>query len=343
MTRSLSKRRSETEKRRRVQPLFSALDAFVAPYAPDGVVLAVSGGADSVALLEAYARWRQRDRGHVVVASVDHGARPAAAEEVSCVLARARVLGFDVEGCRLTPSRFDEATLRGERYRALFAVAAKKGLHSICTAHHADDDAEGYLMSMVGLGGGKQGAAMPPAQAWGDGLWVLRPFVGLSRATLAAARFALGQRTVLVDERDLAMIGARALMRGHVLPVLRDVRPGVEARFAERARRAAEDESALADLAQQLVETESGRVWVRVAQTAHRSVARRALEIGIAEVHRRVYGSQAVERRASGRVMAQLLAASGFAGAGHIRPACFDLPGVRAHVCAEGVWLEPQV
>src|SRR5690606_16138329 len=104
-----ARRPVETERRRLLQPLWNALDVGVAPALPRGVLLAISGGPDSRALMEAVARWPRRfdprsgEVARIEVASVDHGARPEAQVEVEAVCGRARALGFVPHALGLAP------------------------------------------------------------------------------------------------------------------------------------------------------------------------------------------------------------------------------------------------
>lgn len=318
-----------TERRRAVQPLWSALDHAVRPWMSGGVLLAVSGGSDSRALLEAFARWRFRFAGPVAVASVDHGVRAEAPAEVDAVAARARALGFDAVALHLPAAGTDEASLRRARYRALVSAAGQIGLASVCTAHHADDDAEGFLLDALGLGGGRRGASMERAvEAFGGR--VLRPFLRLSRGALAAARSALGAHDVVTDPLDEAGYGSRALLRLRALPALRDLRPNLEERLARKARLVAEDERALSALSQGALEPAGDGFRIRRDRVSHAALARRAVEEAIQ------YMAETDPRRA-GRTVDALLEAAGYGESPRRLGRSFDLPGAVARIVNEGI------
>lgn len=337
-----------TERRRAVQPLWNALERGVGPYLSGGVLLCVSGGGDSRALLEAFARWRRRFEGPIAVASVDHGVRAEAAAEVEAVLARARVLGLDGVGLRLSVSKEDEASLRGARYDALFRAAAELGLGALVTAHHADDDAEGVLLDLLGLGGGRGGAGMPQVLETSRGL-VLRPFLCLSRPRLDLARTALFALDVVQDPLDVAGAGRRADLRHHALPELRRLRPRLDERLAEKARRTAEAEEALFALAASCLERDGDGWALREATLRARvlgdpaapgqrpllAVARRAVEAAIR------YTCPGGDPRRSSRTVDALLDAAGLKGEPRREGRRFHLSGVVAEVVPGGIRLSP--
>lgn len=312
---------AKTLRRRAVQPLWTALDKSVRPALEGGVLLCVSGGTDSSALLEATARWRHRLRGRMEVASVDHGHRETAPDEVEAVHARALALGFEAHTLRATPARKDEGTLREGRYRTLWSCARDRGLAALCTAHHADDDAEGLLMDLLGLGGGREGAGLAPVLTTAQGL-VLRPFVDVTRRDLQHALSALGAPAPFVDPDDARGQNARARLRAQVWPVLSSVQPRAKERVAVKARRRAEDESALGELARAalVVDGEDRLVPLEGLSLA---VARRAVQQALRDLN------VDVDPRRAGRTVDKLLSAAGLtAGAkrGSVG-ASFDLPG----------------
>ena len=154
------------------------------------VHVAVSGGADSLALLLlAHAAFP----GQVHAATVDHGLRPESALEAVRVADVCAALG--VPHATLAPS-WDEAPqanvqaeARAARYEALRRWAALNGRRWLATAHHRDDQAETLLMRLA-RGAGVAGlAGVRPANAMdllGGGLTLLRPLLGWRKAELAA-------------------------------------------------------------------------------------------------------------------------------------------------------------
>jgi tRNA(Ile)-lysidine synthase len=321
----------KTERRRAVQPLWSALERSLGPHLERGALLCVSGGPDSSALLEACARWERRAAGLLEVAAVDHGQRPAARAETEAVVARARALGFEGHRLLVSPRGRGEGALREARYEALFACARERGLCALVTAHHEDDDAEGLLLDLLGLGGGREGAAMAEAAETERGL-VLRPFARLSRAQLALAFSALPAPAPFEDPHDAAGRGARAAVRARALPALCALVPAARARLAQKARRRAEDEAALGALAAAALVGDEGGLLVPAGLP--RAVARRAVMEALRHL------GAADPRRAS-RTLDQALDAAGFGTAPPRAGARFDLPGARGEVTAQGLRILP--
>jgi tRNA(Ile)-lysidine synthase len=173
------------------------LDAlFFAIEAASRVALAVSGGADSLALLDCFDRWRGRRHGRpaAIVLSVDHRLRENSGEEAAVVAGvaaargyRARVLVW--EGPR--PESGVEAAARLARYRLMLGAAREDGASHLLLAHHRDDQAETFLMRLAGGSGLFGLAAMRREVSAGD-LTIVRPFLDLPRTRLAATTAAAG-------------------------------------------------------------------------------------------------------------------------------------------------------
>ncbi|HEY6870317.1 MAG TPA: tRNA lysidine(34) synthetase TilS [Novosphingobium sp.] len=147
--------------------------------------VAVSGGPDSLALLLLA---RAARPGEVEAATVDHGLRPAAADEADEV---ARVCaGLKVSHETLSVTVGDgnvQSEARQARYAALAAWMDRRGLAALLTAHHADDQAETLLLRLnrasgvAGLAGVRAVGQVP-----GTRLPLLRPVLGWRRRELAA-------------------------------------------------------------------------------------------------------------------------------------------------------------
>jgi tRNA(Ile)-lysidine synthase len=179
--------------------LFSGLEEL------PGLVLAVSGGPDSTALLVLAARWTQalkkqrRRHPELLAATVDHGLRPEAKREAAAVKALASRLGvthrtLQWRGAKPRSGLQDAARIA--RYRLLADAAKRAGYEHILTAHTLDDQAETVLFrlargsGLTGLGGMAYAAAVPVAA---DGaLFVVRPFLRVPKARLVATLEAAG-------------------------------------------------------------------------------------------------------------------------------------------------------
>lgn len=226
----------------------------------DGVThagLAVSGGADSTALMHLARRWHDgngKDSPQFTVLTVDHSLRPGSAREAAWVAGRAHTLGLRCAVLRWTPgakrSRI-QADARQARYDLMAGYAYANGLDALVTAHHLDDQAETLLMRL-GRGSGLDGLAGIPERGHWAGLAVLRPFLDVPKARLAATLRALGEDWIedpsnederfervrlrrAMDELQSLGIGAQALARS--ARRLRRAREALEqaaGRFLER-------------------------------------------------------------------------------------------------------------
>ena len=207
------------------------------------ILVAVSGGVDSLALLVTAARVASARTG---VASLDHGLRPEAAAEVARVgeLARSLGLPFHTECLHLRPGPGMEARARAARYAALDRIARAHGYAAVATAHTADDQAETLLMRLA------RGAALRGAGAIrAEGPRLLRPLLAVRRADTEALVASAGLEPVR-DPTNSDPTLFRARIRHDVLPVLRNAAgPSVVERLARFARSAAEDEALLAGYA----------------------------------------------------------------------------------------------
>ncbi|RPH71985.1 MAG: tRNA lysidine(34) synthetase TilS [Myxococcaceae bacterium] len=212
------------------------------------ILVAVSGGVDSLALLVTAARVAGDRTG---VASLDHGLRPEAPAEVERVRELVRSLGlpFHTGSLQLRPGPGAEARARTARYAALDRIARDHGYAAIATAHTADDQAETLLMRLA-RGSALRGAAAIRAEA----PRLLRPLLTIRRSQTEALVAAAGLEPVRDPSNDDPGL-FRTRIRHHVLPVLRQAAgPSVVERLARFARSAAEDEELLAAQATQALE-----------------------------------------------------------------------------------------
>ncbi|HUQ17158.1 MAG TPA: tRNA lysidine(34) synthetase TilS [Candidatus Saccharimonadales bacterium] len=206
---------------------------------PGRVVVAVSGGTDSVALLVLLADCATELGLVLQVAHFDHRTRPkTAAADAAFVAGLAASVGAPFRMGRAEVPAASEEDARRARYAFLRRAAAESGARAIATAHTRDDQAETVLLHATrgsGLGGL---AGMRPSR---DG--IIRPFLALSRADTVAICAAAGiSPREDPSNRDLAF--ARNRVRRRVLPELERINPQARlalARLAEAAAEAADD------------------------------------------------------------------------------------------------------
>jgi tRNA(Ile)-lysidine synthase len=213
------------------------------------LVLAISGGPDSTALLVLAARWRAAlARGPELLAvTIDHGLRRESAAEARAVARLAQKLG--VRHCTLRwrgkkPATGLQQAARQERYRLLAQAARAANARHILTAHTRDDQAETVLLRLTrgsGLTGLGAMARVTPLPV-GDEFVLVRPFLDFPKArlvaTLARAKIPFADDPSNRDPRF-----TRPRLRD-VMPVL--AREGLDAaRLATLARRLRRAEAAI--------------------------------------------------------------------------------------------------
>ena len=199
------------------------------------VVVAVSGGRDSMVLLEAVSRVAALRV--AAVATFDHGTGPVATRAAALVEERARRLGFPVRSEVSRAPASTEAGWRAQRLEFLRAVASEANAR-VMTAHTLDDHLETVLMRVL-RGAGARGLAglLAPSE-------MSRPFVGVSRATVGACAH-LWSVPFVDDPTNLSRRHLRNRVRMDLFPALTRVRPQLPSELLELSRSAAELRSAL--------------------------------------------------------------------------------------------------
>ncbi|SDN84735.1 tRNA lysidine(34) synthetase TilS [Afipia sp. GAS231] len=158
--------------------------------AAPALLLAVSGGPDSIALMWLVARWRRAmTRGpRVIAVTVDHGLRSEAAREARDVKRLAKELDLPHRTLRWTgvkPKTGLPAAARAARYRLLAQAARAGGATHILTAHTRDDQAETLLMRML-RGSGIAGLAAMARESEREGVLLARPLLDVPKSQLVA-------------------------------------------------------------------------------------------------------------------------------------------------------------
>lgn len=203
-------------------------ESLMAPFAlppKTKVILAVSGGVDSMSLLTLLAPLTPQIA--LTVATFDHALRPESASEQAAVVAFCQQLGVPVVTGQWSqgPARAGEAAAREARFAFLTQVARNRGAAFIVTAHHADDQLETILFRLARSGHATSLQGIRPRQSW-RGLTILHPLLAVSKATLQA--YALAHHVPFATDPTNQDDGlARNRLRHQVVPVLKDLNPQV--------------------------------------------------------------------------------------------------------------------
>jgi len=237
-----------------------ALAAAGAPADGDGLALAVSGGADSLALLHAMRALAVRRSWWLAVLTVDHGLRPGSAADAAFVVDHAKALGLAVRLLTLTPADLEphrgdgpEGAARAARYGALWPAADELGCAWLATGHTLDDQAETVLLQLL-RGAGPEGLAGMAVRAGR----LLRPLLTVRRAETRACCSAVGLEW-REDPTNSAEVPLRNQVRQRLLPLLEELRPGAAQALARTAGLAADERDWLDPLvAAALAATASG-------------------------------------------------------------------------------------
>jgi tRNA(Ile)-lysidine synthase len=225
------------------------------------LLVAVSGGTDSLALLHLLHESREALRLELVVAHADHGIHPDSAVVARRVVEAAAALGLPVVVGRLAlgPGT-SETRAREARHAWLRATRAAEGADAVALAHHRDDQAETILLRVLGGSGPAGLAGMQPLQGVN-----VRPLLDFSKAELAAwlvSRDITGWQ----DPANRDVAHDRSWLRRVVLPLLLTRSADVEDRLIRVGHQAACDRRAWSAALDTLpgldVQEDAGRISV---------------------------------------------------------------------------------
>lgn len=214
-----------------------------------GVLLAVSGGTDSTALLHVMARLAKAESLRVLAHGVDHGLRPEAGAELAAAAALARTLSipWSQSAVQVAPGSNLQARARRARHLALEQARAACGAAFVATAHHAGDRAETVLLRLL-RGAPAAGLGVLPVVEGTRLRPLIRAPKQLILAYLQRHRLTAAQDPSNDDPRYL-----RVRIRHELLPLLRSLSPPIEATLCALAdahvAAPADDPSTNADLA----------------------------------------------------------------------------------------------
>lgn len=225
----------ETKRHPVVTSLHQGLASACGTTAIGPLVLAVSGGGDSTALLLATCRLRERSGVDIEprVVHVHHHLRTEADADAEHVRSLCATLGVECEVLDVHPEQ-GGAAARTLRYEALQDAARRAGARWVATAHHAEDQLE-TIIAALGRGAGPTGlSGIAPRRELGDDIDLVRPLLLEARANLRSLCETAGvpwrEDPTNVDPATL-----RGRLRRDVLPVLEELWPGVARRVSGNA------------------------------------------------------------------------------------------------------------
>ncbi|MDG6100727.1 tRNA lysidine(34) synthetase TilS [Dactylosporangium aurantiacum] len=212
----------------------------------DTVLVACSGGADSLALAVAARFVTQRMRTHCGLVTVDHGLQAGSGERAARLAGWAREHEFDpvdVRTVKVAGHGGPEASARNARYAALVAAAKAHRAALVLLGHTRDDQAETVLLALT-RGAGPHGLAGMPARRERQGVCFARPLLDVTRADTRAACEVAGL-TPWEDPHN----SDHAYARSRVRPLVAALGPAVIDNLARTAALVAADTALLDELA----------------------------------------------------------------------------------------------
>jgi tRNA(Ile)-lysidine synthase len=219
------------------------------------ILVALSGGADSVALLHAMRELAPRFGYRVAAAHLNHCLRGAESDRdesfvrelcggLGVELIIQRACGLDMESANL------EERCRDLRWTFLAAAAARLAAPYVATAHHADDQAETVMLRLLRGAGIAGMGAMGEVGSFAHGLMILRPMLAVGRAEIEAYLDSIDARFVN-DSTNLNRGFLRNRVRLELIPFLeRSYAPGLRGRLAGLATEMREADDFIAQAAQ---------------------------------------------------------------------------------------------
>lgn len=246
----------------------------------ESVVIACSGGPDSVALAAVLHALVKPLHLTLTLAHVNHGVRASSWQDECIVLRIAATFGLPMKVVTLAGLQRAEATLREARYDALVAIARDCGANAIATAHHAEDQSETVLLALF-RGGGPDGlSGMPPRRSVVDGIDVIRPLLRVEPEELRAYCHAHALPYAIDPTNADESLRRNAVRRA--LTALRPLFPGLDAAVARAAELVGAERTGTqrAKLRRMVRETLRADPGVRDVDFVHVEAVVRALESG---------------------------------------------------------------
>lgn len=247
----------------------------------DGILCAVSGGKDSMYLLDTLQKFAEETGTQIACAHFNHCLRGAESERDASFVQRVcetRGIPFllgcgNVAAAAARRGKGIEETARDLRYAFLAEAADALSCRWIATAHNADDNVETMLLNLT-RGSGLHGlCGIPPVRGR-----ILRPMLRVARAEIEAYLAEHGIPSV-EDSSNAGDDYSRNRLRHHVLPVLRELNPQISAVAGRTAALLREDEDFLQSLAAEFLERQpEGKICAAAVAALPRPVSARVLQ-----------------------------------------------------------------
>jgi tRNA(Ile)-lysidine synthase len=244
------------------------------------VLIACSGGPDSVALAAALHGLAKRLRLTLFAAFVHHGVRESAWQDECVVLELAARFEIPLETIVLAASAGGEARLRTARYRALCAAARRRACGVVATAHHAEDQSETVVLALL-RGTGPSGLrGMPRRRRIAPGVELVRPLIGVSSEALRAYCHAKALPYAVDPTNSLLSLRRNAVREA--LATLRPLFPELDRAVARAAELVADERDATqrSSLRRSIRERLASEDGLRDVDFSHVEAAVLALERG---------------------------------------------------------------
>lgn len=199
----------------------------------DRILIACSGGADSVALGAVLCAVCNPMELQLTLAYVNHGTRESAWQDECVVLRVGATFGIPVRVVQLAGERHDEASMRAARYDSLIAVARDVDANVVATAHHQEDQSETVMLALL-RGTGPEGiAGMRPRRELAPGIDLARPLLRIAGDDLR--HYCHVHALPYAVDPTNADLGIRRNAVRQALDALRPLFPGLDAAVARTA------------------------------------------------------------------------------------------------------------
>lgn len=264
---------------------------FLQKYRGKRVAVAVSGGADSVCLLQVFYENAEAYKIKLSAITCEHGIRGEESlrdlKFVKAFCAERNVPLFifsaDVPARAKASQRGFEEEGRAFRYECFEKILIEGKADFVATAHHEGDLAETVLFRLA------RGTSLAGVNAIKERGGIVRPFLGVSKEEILSY---LQERNIsfVTDETNEDERYSRNAIRKKVLPALEEIVHGAGVHIADFARRAGEDDNYLQSLAERAIRREQGEIFI--SADLPRPLFFRAAVTAITELGGRDYGEQ---------------------------------------------------